>query len=702
MHVEILLPYVIGFLFGIGYGSVVAAGGWEALRVPADPSDTAGTTGDRTGGGGGGGGEATGGGSGGGGEKTEFSFAAQVCAWDSRAEEEAQAAGDGEDDDDDDCDSSSGPGSDNDDSGDAGDNPPGGGGEAGAAAAAAAASPSKEGAGTTARGGRVTRSRARNIGFKEVADSGGGENTVGGGGASGSAPAALDPVGDAARASGPVRYDKPGPGSVTEGSGGTATTSSSGGGEGGGSGSGSGSGGGGGGSGVGVSGEPLRRLSLVHQPTRYDGTEAEDDEDDEEGGYGWGQQVVVKPVKVSLWDKRGLRSKALLSLNQLRACIIERAESTPQKATYHRAAKLGVFATVCLPVLFTLCTTVAYAWINAAAANGGGGGGGGTATASQACATPPLVGPEEGESFEGECGVYHGGGGAAACGRLRLEELALAALWRAAAALWALASQALRPEAGDWAAAAVAVVSLCSVSFFAVPTFRALEDAERTYQRRYMYSKYFCALTSSQRARKHRIPHFSLKNVANIRVWLALRAGKTWLRRHRRERKADAVVSSAFFLSLALLAAILSEAISRESRFLSTVVHWELLVWCCFISFFLLRYLTLGSNTNNRYRDTSVLLTEQINVQLRVLQNTSNKEASKKVIKRERLGVSTNVLKLATKLLKELDGPNKLSGLSMNPVLYNVTRVVLVSALSGVMSDTLGFSVKLWKVISFK
>lgn len=74
-----------------------------------------------------------------------------------------------------------------------------------------------------------------------------------------------------------------------------------------------------------------------------------------------------------------------------------------------------------------------------------------------------------------------------------------------------------------------------------------------------MYSKYFCALTSSQRARKHRLPFFSLKNVANIRVWLALRAGKTWLRRHRRERSADAVVSMSFFLSLALIAAILSE-----------------------------------------------------------------------------------------------------------------------------------------------
>lgn len=61
------------------------------------------------------------------------------------------------------------------------------------------------------------------------------------------------------------------------------------------------------------------------------------------------------------------------------------------------------------------------------------------------------------------------------------------------------------------------------------------------------------------------------------------------------------------------------------------VVVWQLLVWCCFISFFLLRYLTLGSNTNNRYRDTSVLLTEQINVQLRILQNSNNREPSKKV-----------------------------------------------------------------------
>eukprot|EP00903_Cladosiphon_okamuranus_P014717 g13637.t1 len=713
-HVEILLPYVIGCLFGIGYGSVVAAGGWEALRVPSTHGSTtssdAGSGPERRRGDGGSDSSAAGGGSGGkGGDdgKRDISFAAQVCAWDNRAEEEAARADGDEDDEDDDLDSS-GPSSDNDDGLDMDDHrgataTAAGGGERSTAAAPSASCAAAAATATTRGPARMTRSQARLVGFKDgdaagapwSAREGDGSDAAG----SGSEPMpdvdALHSGGGSGGESGQGGADTAaafvtaGPHEVQNGDGGSD----------------SGSGGG---------GEHLRRLSLVHHSSSYDGAEADDEEDDEENDFGWGQQVVVKPVKVSRWDNQGLlRSKALLSLNQLRACIIERAESTPQKAAYRRAARVGVFATACLPVLFTLCTILASSWINAdPAAESDTTMPDGT----QACASSSLQSDDPDGLGEGglNCGVdgttadgageggCYAGDTGATCRRLRLEELASEALYRAARALWGLVSRVLKPEVGDLPAAAVSVISLCSVVFFAVPTFLALEDAERTYQRRYMYSKYFCALTSSQRARKHRLPHFSLKNVANIRVWLALRAGKTWLRRHRRERKADAVVSSAFFLSLALLAAILSEAISREARFLSTVVHWELLVWCCFISFFLLRYLTLGSNTNNRYRDTSVLLTEQINVQLRILQNSYNKEPSKKVTKRERLGVSINVLKLATKLLKELDGPNKLSGLSMNPVLYNVTRVVLVSALSGVMSDTLGFSVKLWKVISFK
>lgn len=325
---QILLPYVIGCLFGIGYGSVVAAGGWEALRVPATPDSTASSAavsgtdrgrGDGVSGSGGTSGRSGGGNGGGGGcdddGKRDISFAAQVCAWDSRAEEEAHADGD-EDDEDDDLDSS-GLGSDNDDALDGEDHRGAGAGAGaggGTAAAAARATSSSAGAAAAAARGpaRMTRSQARSVGFKD-----------GGMGVPGSSRGEDEDV-IAGSGSGPMPDAPHVRGSAGSGQGGPAATAAGR----------EGVGGGGG-------GEQLRRVSLVHHASSYDSPEADDDEEDEEDDSGWGQQVVVKPVKVARWDKLGLlRSKALLSLNQLRACIIERAESTPQKATYRRAAKL--------------------------------------------------------------------------------------------------------------------------------------------------------------------------------------------------------------------------------------------------------------------------------------------------------------------------------------------------------------------------
>ncbi|EMP32127.1 Putative homeodomain transcription factor 2, partial [Chelonia mydas] len=66
----------------------------------------------------------------------------------------------------------------------------------------------------------------------------------------------------------------------------------------------------------------------------------------------------------------------------------------------------------------------------------------------------------------------------------------------------------------------------------------------------------------------------------------------------------------------------------------------------------------------------------------------------KKPNKKEELTLVNNVLKLATKLLKELDSPFRLYGLTMNPLLYNITQVVILSAVSGVISDLLGFNLK--------
>ena len=49
-------------------------------------------------------------------------------------------------------------------------------------------------------------------------------------------------------------------------------------------------------------------------------------------------------------------------------------------------------------------------------------------------------------------------------------------------------------------------------------------------------------------------------------------------------------------------------------------------------------------------------------------------------------------------LLQELNSPNKVSGLTMNPLLYNITRVVVLSAFSSTASDFFGFKLKLWKL----
>lgn len=45
-------------------------------------------------------------------------------------------------------------------------------------------------------------------------------------------------------------------------------------------------------------------------------------------------------------------------------------------------------------------------------------------------------------------------------------------------------------------------------------------------------------------------------------------------------------------------------------------------------------------------------------------------------------------------LHQELDTPFRLYGLTMNPLLYSITQVVILSAVSGVISDLLGFNVK--------
>jgi hypothetical protein len=66
--------------------------------------------------------------------------------------------------------------------------------------------------------------------------------------------------------------------------------------------------------------------------------------------------------------------------------------------------------------------------------------------------------------------------------------------------------------------------------------------------------------------------------------------------------------------------------------------------------------------------------------------------------KKDELSVVNNVLKLAADLLKEIENPFKISGLGVDPWVYNVTKVVILSAASAVLSELFGFKLKLYKI----
>lgn len=237
-----------------------------------------------------------------------------------------------------------------------------------------------------------------------------------------------------------------------------------------------------------------------------------------------------------------------------------------------------------------------------------------------------------------------------------------------------------------WASIAVMVFTSFERFYLSSLLFFLLAVAERTYKQRCLFAKYFSHLTSARRSRQSSLPHFRLDRVSNIKAWLSLRS---FLKKRGPQRSVNVIVSSACLLTLMLVSILCTELLQRSMSFLGELYNWEVVAWTFCLSPFLLRFITLGSEINKKFRNTSVLLTEQINLYLNM---------ERKPQKKDNLLLANNVLNLASKLLKEVETPFKLSGLSMNPVLYNITRVLVLSAFSGVLTELLGFKLKLWKI----
>ncbi|XP_067631571.1 protein phtf isoform X2 [Eurosta solidaginis] len=231
----------------------------------------------------------------------------------------------------------------------------------------------------------------------------------------------------------------------------------------------------------------------------------------------------------------------------------------------------------------------------------------------------------------------------------------------------------------------VLIISYLQRLCLTIIVFIVFAVAERTFKQRFLYAKLFSHLTSSRRARKSNLPHFRLNKVRNIKTWLSVRS---YLKKRGPQRSVDVIVSAAFIVTLLLLA-FLSVEWLKDSVHLHSHLNLEALMWSTTIGIFLVRFMTLGNKIHHKYRSVSVLITEQINLYLQIEQKPK---------KKDELMVSNSVLKLAADLLKELESPFKISGLSANPYLFTTVKVVILSALSGVLSEMLGFKLKLHKI----
>ncbi|VDO55657.1 unnamed protein product [Schistosoma margrebowiei] len=165
---------------------------------------------------------------------------------------------------------------------------------------------------------------------------------------------------------------------------------------------------------------------------------------------------------------------------------------------------------------------------------------------------------------------------------------------------------------------------------------------------------------------------------------------RSYLKKRGPQRSVEHIMTIAFYivftLGLSLCAQLLSK--SRMSVF-THLTNWDILGLSFGIIVFLYRYILLGTKITKKYRNFSVLITEQINLYLSM---------ESKPHKKDDLMLTFQVLRLVEGLLKEVDGPFRVCGWTLNPLVYNVFKLVLLSCVSTLLSESLGFKLKLYKL----
>ncbi|GAV03890.1 hypothetical protein RvY_14258 [Ramazzottius varieornatus] len=241
-------------------------------------------------------------------------------------------------------------------------------------------------------------------------------------------------------------------------------------------------------------------------------------------------------------------------------------------------------------------------------------------------------------------------------------------------------------ECKDWSVVLIKTNGFLQRFLWGFWFFLLLAVSSETYQQRYLIAKYFGFLTSSRRAKRASLPHFRLSKVRNVKSWLCIRS---CLKKYGPRKSVDVVVSFSCISCLVCVIFTCFMVVRAEENFTSSIYVWEAMCWLLAVGIFLLKFMMLGSKTNQKFHNSSILTTEQLNLYLRMEQ---------KPHKKEELMLVNNVLKLAGDLIKEIEHPCRISGFPANPFLYNVSRLLILSAFSTLISEICGFKLKLYKL----
>ena len=67
-------------------------------------------------------------------------------------------------------------------------------------------------------------------------------------------------------------------------------------------------------------------------------------------------------------------------------------------------------------------------------------------------------------------------------------------------------------------------------------------------------------------------------------------------------------------LTMMVILMLWFQLLQDASSFVDHLGNWELVLWCLTLCIFLMRFVTLGTSINKKYRNFSVLITEQVTV----------------------------------------------------------------------------------------